>query len=52
LGAIGCGTIYYHLRTGKQYVEVYYFAHTQQMGEFLMQFEEEEMKTFETIYHY
>jgi hypothetical protein len=22
------------------------------MGEFLMQFEEEEMKTFETVYHY
>jgi len=30
----------------------HYFAHTNKMGEFLMQFEEEEMKTFETIYHY
>ena len=35
LGTIGCSGIYYDLRTGKQYVEVYYLICIKEIGEIL-----------------
>jgi hypothetical protein len=35
LGTIGCSGIYYDLRTGKQYVEVYYLTCIKEMAEIL-----------------
>jgi hypothetical protein len=35
LGTIGCSGIYYDLRTGKQYVEVYYLTCIKEIGEIL-----------------
>jgi hypothetical protein len=35
LGAMGCSGIYYFLRTRKQYVEVYYLTHIEEIGEIL-----------------
>jgi hypothetical protein len=34
-GAMGCSDIYYFLRTRKQYVEVYYLTHIEEIGEIL-----------------